>query len=297
MSCLSSTAPIDIDPEKQSGVCDLKCNYQFKYSESISTATNRGDYLSINYEPSSTSAPVRFNSYEYTVSEIRIYTPSLHSFRDHKTIGECIVVHTSNSGNSPLLVCVPIVAGNSATSASQYLSTVIQTMSKTAPVDGDATLVNTSFNLDVFVPSKPFFSYTATQPYQPCQGENHYVVFLPTDSNIHISSEDAETLSLIIEKNAYTVTTSGPSFYYNADGPSHSFGGNDDIYIDCQPVGESEEKVDVVSSESQATPNIFQGDMLKFILICLLFILLLYVFNYFLTYLGGKVKHSGSSAL
>lgn len=290
MSCLSSTAPIDIDPEKQSGTCELKCSFQYRYSDSISTATNRGDYISINYEPASTTAPVRFNSYEYTVSEMRIYTPSLHSFNGSKAKGECIIVHTSNSGSSPLLVCVPILSGNSATTASQYLSTVIQTMSKTAPVDGDTTLVNTSFNLDAFVPSKPFYSYTATQPYQPCQGENYYVVFQPDVSGIYLSETDAETLASVIESNAYTITTSPPPFYYNADGPGHSFGGGgDDIYIDCQPVGESDDTTNIMTtSNSNPNSNIFQGDFIKFILMCLFFFVLLFLFNLTLSYISGK---------
>jgi len=296
MSCLSSTAPIDIDAEKQSGTCDLKCNYQFRYSDSISTATNRGDYISINYEPTSSAPPVRFNAYEYSVSEMRIYTPSLHTYNDTKAAGECVIVHTSSSGNYPLLVCVPIGVGDSASKASQYLSNVIKTMSKTAPVDKDSTQIPQSFNLDDFVPSKPFYSYTGTQPYQPCQGKNNYVVFTPSDSACSVSSQVLETLRSVIQENAYTTNTSTP-FFYNSAGPGQSLNfGNDDIYIDCQPVGESEETIDVLNDNNNNngddnTIDLFQGEIWKYFIIFLVFLAIVYTFNYFLNYLAVSIKH------
>ena len=295
MSCLSSTAPIDIDAEKQSGTCDLKCNYQFHYSDSISTATNRGDYISINYEPASAAPPVRFNSYEYTVSEMRIYTPSLHTYNGSKAKGECIIVHTSSSGNAPLLVCVPIINGDSATNASQYLSEVINTMSKTAPVDGDSTQIQQSVNLDDFVPSKPFYSYAGTQPYQPCKRKNNYVVFIPSDSMCSFSHANLKMLKSIIRKNAYTTNTSTP-FFYNSNGPSQTSFQGDDIYIDCQPVGESSETTDMLYSGSSSSGNmdstIFKGDWIKYLIIFLVFLTIIYGFNFLLNYLGKNVSDS-----
>ena len=292
MSCLSSTAPINIDPETQSGTCDLKCNYQFNYTDSISTVVNRGDYLSINYEPASSAPGARFNAYDYSVSEIRIYTPSLHTFRGFKAAGECIIVHTSASGNSPLLVCVPIIGGRNSSTASQYLSRLIRAVSATAPVDGESTLVSEAFNLNEFVPASAFFSYTGTQPYQPCQGSNYYVVFEPSASVLGISDADLETLGSVIRENAYTVNEATPFFYNEAGATQGIGGGGDDIYIDCQPVSASEETTEVVSSSSSSSDsssNIFQGDVIKYFLMVLLFIFILYAFNYLLNYLGSKV--------
>jgi len=297
MSCLSSTAPININPETASGSCDLKCDYQFNYTDSISTVVNRGDYLSINYEPASSAPAVRFNAYDYSVSEIRIYTPSLHTFRGVKAKGECIIVHTSASGNSPLLVCVPILGGRNSSVASQYLSRVIWNVAKTAPDDGESTRVAHAFGLNDFVPAAPFFSYTGTQPYQPCHGENYYVVFEPSVSVLGISDKDLETLGSVIHENAYTVNDATP-FFYNKAGATQGIGGSgDDIYIDCQPVGASEETTDVISSSSSdsETPNIFQGDVLKYILMVLMFISMLYAFNYLLNYLKSKGTRAGSS--
>jgi len=292
MSCLSSTAPINIDAEKQSGTCDLKCDYQFNYSSSISTATNRGDYLSLNYEPASSASPVRFNAYDYTVSEVRIYTPSLHTFNGQKTKGECIIVHTSASGNNPLLVCVPILDGRNSGRASQYLSKMIRNVAKTAPVDGETTQIKHSFDLNDFVPSKPFFSYTGTQPYQPCQGKNYFVVFEPETSALGISAKDLEMLTSVINENAYVVNDSTP-FFYNKGGASQGMISGDDIYIDCQPVGQSEETTETVSDadNKSSIPDIFQGDWLKYFIICFAFFVLLMAFNNLLNYLGTSLKN------
>ena len=53
MSCSTATAPIDISMSKITGKCDLKCSYSFNYNNSSCLATNRGNYISISYDKSS----------------------------------------------------------------------------------------------------------------------------------------------------------------------------------------------------------------------------------------------------
>ena len=59
MSCPNATAPIDINISKITGKCALKCSYSFHYSNSACIATNRGEYISISYDKSS-SPPVLY---------------------------------------------------------------------------------------------------------------------------------------------------------------------------------------------------------------------------------------------
>ena len=108
MSCPNATAPIDISLSKITGKCDYKCSFSFQYNNSSCIATNRGDYLSLSYDKSS-SPPVLYNTAGYDVQEVRIYIPSLHSYNDSKTDGELIIVHTSNTGANPLLVSYYII--------------------------------------------------------------------------------------------------------------------------------------------------------------------------------------------
>ena len=173
MSCSNATAPIDISKENVIGKCDLKCELSYHYNDSSCVATNRGDYISLAYDTSS-SPPVTYNSSSYDVKEVRIYSPSLHSFNGTKADGEFIIIHNTYAGANPLLICIPIKSSNSGETSSKYLSNIIKTVATNAPtIDEQTTVTISNFNLNAFVPKKPFFSYTATEPYQPCnEGKN-----------------------------------------------------------------------------------------------------------------------------
>jgi len=260
MSCPNATAPINISISSITGKCNLKCSYIFSYKNSSCTATNNGDYISLSYDKSS-SSPVIYNAVGYDVQEIRIYTKSLHSFNGSKTDGELIIVHSSNTNATPLLVCVPIIQNNITSNNSNFFTTLINTMSNSAPSEGESTSVNvSSFNLSTFVPRKPFFSYTGTEPYQPCSTIVDYIVYTPLESTLYITSDTFDTLSQIITTNVYDVKT-GPNLFYNDKGPGHN-SNTDDIYIDCQPVGSSEDTTDVVVS-SDGNSGIDINEILK----------------------------------
>ena len=119
MSCPNATGPIDISMSKIKGKCDLKCAYHFDYNNSSCVATNQGEYISLAYDKSS-SPPVIYNALGYYVKEIRIFCPSLHSYNGEKTDGEFIIIHTSNTGEKPLLVCIPIQSNNVSNSISMF---------------------------------------------------------------------------------------------------------------------------------------------------------------------------------
>ena len=87
------------------------------------------------------------------------------------------------------------------------------------------------------VPRTPFYAYTATLPYRPCNGKYDYVVYDKNTSAITINSASFSRLKMLITANQYRTKTGTPLFY-NKFGPStegSSLG--DDIYIDCQPTG------------------------------------------------------------
>ena len=250
MSCPDSNAPIDINMNDIAGKCELKCSYSFKYhTTDRCVVTNRGDYISVAYDIPST-APVNYNDIAYFVSEVRVYSPSLHSYRGAKVDGEMIIVHNSSSGSSPLLVCVPIVKSGNDSSASTMMTAIIQTMSTNAPTNGETTNVDIyDFNLNGFIPKKTFFKYTANEPYQPCTTIVDYVVFIPSSGPINITETALSLLQTIITPNKYDIKT-GPKLYYNETGTGTGTGtgsGSDDIYIDCKPVGMSEDEINVVT--------------------------------------------------
>ena len=296
MSCPDATAPIDINLSDITGKCDFKCAYSFTYNNSSCVATNRGDYLSISYDKSS-SPPVLYNSIGYDVQEIRIYTPSLHSYAGAKTDAEMIIVHTSNTGANPLLVCIPIKSNNTSSVSASFFKTVIDTVSNSAPAEGESTTVNVNkFNLTAFVPRKPFFSYSATEPYQPCSASVEYIVFTPLNASLDMMPESLEKLHSIISANPYDIKK-GPLLFFNEKGPSQGGAGGGEIYIDCQPVGESDETTDVVIDNGGGSMSfkdmINNNPLIKLFLGSLLFIVILFGIKYVLNMLQ-PTKTTGS---
>jgi carbonic anhydrase len=297
MSCPNATAPIDINTSNVVGKCDYKCEYSFHYNDSSCIATNRGDYISVSYD-SSSSPPVTYNSSAYDVKEIRIYSPSLHSYMGNKTDGEAIIVHESASGAYPLLVCVPIKISNTGSVGSNYLSNIVTTVAQNAPADGEQTTVNISrFNLNALVPRKPFFSYTATEPYQPCStSKNEYIVFSLSDGSIGITKDILDKLHSIISANEYNIKK-GASLFYNEKGPTNA-DRDGQIYIDCQPVGQSEEEEIIVTDTGSSSFNFNTGDIMnnkyfQMFLGSLIFIAIVYLVKIGLDSYG--TKHGGAT--
>lgn len=297
MSCPNATAPIDINTSNVVGKCDYKCEYSFHYNDSSCIATNRGDYISVSYD-SSSSPPVTYNSSAYDVREIRIYSPSLHSYMGNKTDGEAIIVHESASGAYPLLVCVPIKVTNTGSIGANYLSNIVTTVAQNAPADGEQTTINISrFNLNALVPKKPFFSYTATEPYQPCStSKNEYIVFTLSDGAIGITKDILDKLHSIISANAYDIKT-GTSLFYNEKGPTNA-DRDGQIYIDCQPVGQSEEEEIIVTDTGSSSFNFNTGDIMnnkyfQMFLGSLIFIGIIYLVKIGLDSYGAK--HGGTT--
>ena len=293
MSCPTATAPIDISLSKITGKCDYKCFFSFQYSNSSCIATNRGDYLSLSYDKSS-SPPVLYNSTGYNVEEIRLYVPSLHSYNNTKMDGELIVVHSSNSGANPLLVCVPIKSNNTTSASALLFKTIVDTVANSAPADGESTTVSLKrFNLNALVPKKPYFSYSATEPYQPCSTPVEYIVYAPLNAALDMMPDTLTKLQSIIKSNPYDIKT-GPNLFYNEKGPSVGGADGGEIYIDCQPVDASDENVEVVTDNSGniSFQDWLNNPLVKLVLGSLLFIVILFAIK---TMLGFVSPTKGGS--
>ena len=68
-----------------------RCSYKYDYSITDLKITNTGNYLSITKQCLKSKAACTYNAAEYIVNEMRIYTPSLHSFIGEKADAEMIL--------------------------------------------------------------------------------------------------------------------------------------------------------------------------------------------------------------
>lgn len=249
MSCPNATAPINIKLKEYS-ICEYKCDYEFSYPSSSSLwLKNMEEYLSIKTEITA-DMPVLYNNNKYQVHEVRLYTPSLHSYAGEKTVSELIIHHKNERGGNDLMVCIPIIKDNSAKGeSSEIFRTIFNELSKTANSKNRETVITiNSFNLNKFIPLKPFHTYEGTLLYKPCNGSYDYIVFNKNNGGyIAINDKTNTMLSLLLKKNHNYVTHKvDDSFvFYNPKGPSalSKSKNNDEIYINCEPTGASGESL------------------------------------------------------
>jgi hypothetical protein len=265
---------INIAPQSVSGECDLKCAYNFKYSPSNSTITNKLYFLSMAYDQQKES-PVTYNGEKYNVSAVKLYKPSLHKYMGAKMAAELIIEHNPVNGGELLRVCIPIAAGS--TQLSPIITNIVKTASSSAPAKGDQTSF-ADFSLQSILPSVPFFSYYNNG--SVLGGD--YIVFGKLTA-LRLPETVLTTLGKIIQP--FDVTMTGDYLVWNKNGPNSSKENvdGDGIYIDCQPTGSSEETVDIINTATQFDifddPSVLYA--VKLFVSCLLFIVVLVAFNMF----------------
>jgi len=235
IECLNATSPVNIDMKSITGPCVLKCDYNYEYGDYSPNITNKEDYLSLNY--SGKPNPVKYNDERYTVQEVRIYQPSLHTFSGDHADGEIMIIHHGPGKN--LIVCIPIVSGGNTDKGSSQLGVLInEAASRTPNINESVTHSSGNFSLDNFIPNKKgYFAYSGTLPYNPCNGEYSYIVYKKEDG-LNLNSNTMRKIQDIIKKTITSVKTN--AVFFNKKGANSKLN-NDNIYIDCQPVDENGE--------------------------------------------------------
>jgi hypothetical protein len=269
---------INVSSQNVYGNCDLKCSYNYKYHHSNSVAKNNGVFLSLSYDKGSTS-PVIYNTHNYYVSKINIYSPSLHKFNDNYVSAELVIEHAPEIGGDLLYVCIPIVTSTNSSDASSILTDIIQSVSTNAPATNESTNLNLSnFNLNNIVPKKPFFSYVGTA------GLIGQVIVFANNNAIPLNDSILKKLANIIKP--YPITISGGDLFLNTKGPNTTVG-KQGIYISCQPTGSSEEEIEVSYSKNNVDYNLSSilnnpsiVSILQVLMGCILFIFVFYMLNY-----------------
>ena len=249
MSC--GDAPIDIT--SPAGTCELKCEYNFDYKDSNVVITNSGNHLKLSYDLGS-SPQVKYNAEDYNPREVRLYVPSIHRYQGQHADAELVIVHSSGSKN--LIVSVPITQSRTQSRTTKFLDQVANYVANFTPNSGDtASMGNAVWNLNDWVPEKPYYSYSGSAPYSPCAGGFDYVVFNRYDA----ATIRPDTLAKLKKSVASSGIGTKPNTFYNSTGPARQgldSIGEDDIYISCQPTGTSEDQ-EVVGGAKEKPTNFF----------------------------------------
>jgi len=231
--CDKANSPIDITDTGVSGTCNQKCYYIFNYNDSTCKVERNESFLKFDYD-SSTRTPAKISGIDLNVGEVRIYSPSLHTFDGKRTTAEIVVGHGGNG--TALLVCIPITTSTENSEGSVLLNQMISQTKRLAPNNGDTAVLTTSgFNLNKLIPRTEFYFYEGTLPFEPCTG-NYGIIVFKKNSFATVMPKTALDLSKLITPSNIT-TKPGTSYFVSSKSASTTE--DDEIYISCQPVGDS----------------------------------------------------------
>jgi len=288
---MSVDVSLNIDIDNVSAYCDLKCSFSFKYQgERVESISNNGDHFKFTLETINQPS-VLFNNEKYKPVSFYIYNPSIHYFKGSNVAAELIINHIQQQNGSTLAVCIPIILNATSSSATDIITELIDESASIVPGGNSSYTFNddVKINFQGIVPNRPFYTYK--------KNNNYFIVFDKTNA-ITIRDDTKDKLNTKLNKSIPAATTNEFKYevgklYYNSKGPSKN-DISDGIYISCRPTGSSVEDTPVVYDKQTYAPSFFTMEMfeskqvnqLMFIFInCILFVILLYFFNFLYGYL------------
>ena len=147
------------------GECSSKCSYSFEYSKSSNcVANNTGRLIELSYDESSVP-PVTYNGKKYKVSSVGLIAGSYYLFNGKMPKGLIFIKHipaVAGESTPDFGVIIPIVSGTSDIPSSNILKQIINETANLAPKSGNKSVLSVNnYNLNNFVPKKPFYSFKA----------------------------------------------------------------------------------------------------------------------------------------
>jgi len=270
---------INISNKYIEGKCDLKCAYNFTYSDANGTATNNGNNLKIVPEDREDYAVI-YNKEKYRVFWIYLTNSSCILYEDKQADAELLILHISESGKW-LVVFIPIINSTSSNSATGILSEIIKAASVSAPSKGDEVIIS-GIDLQNIVPNKPFFNCMSNNNH----GDTYECICFGMLDAIPLSSSSLDTLKKIISPATWSLKITG-GLFYNASGPNTTTEMGDGIYISCNPTGSSLETTHVTYEKNKPIfdmLNILDNPyfiiFMQILIACIIFILVCYIWNY-----------------
>lgn len=244
--------------------CNELCSYTFDYKTSSTIASVRNGYLQLGYTQSQ-DATILFNNISMQIREIRLYGYARNQYNSQVQNYMELYIHHIDTENKGInfMVCVPIMVQDNApqSNAQNFLTQILPHLTNTSD---ELTAINQVFSLNDFVPYASYFTADTTLPYEPNNGEYRTIFFIPEMHVPIISSELAEQIRTLI--NAQQIVDVQADYYspdtteimYNKGGSTNPVeaGTGDDIWIDCQPTGESLIPQNELEEDMGITPDI-----------------------------------------
>lgn len=261
--------------------CTTGCELSFDFKETNLTVQNRGNIYFFGVDPVMTP-PVVYNNKKYTPGMSAVlYEASSNPSVSYDTMSPAAffgVIH--ESGTNRLYMMIPIVeSSTNQTSASAMLTKVLnESFSKAPAPNTEAKIAVYDFSFQsIFPTNSPFFVINDTN-------SSTYVFF---KNPISIEKTVLDNLKKITKPitGGLGISKSSKVYYNETGATSIALIKDEEIYIDCQPVNSSEEKIEYV------TKNPFKNDLstilndpttyliLQLILSCIVFVVIYFILS------------------
>lgn len=225
---MSCTAPIDIPTSQNvntiSGTFNCMYDANMLSGQSVTLATDLS-HLTIPCGASRNNSKVSFyTAGTYIPTEIRIYKPSLHTYNGAPADAELLIVHSAvqqNRGSDGLIVSVPIsIGGGSGTSGLDAVIQAANTLNAgTVALTPSAAISDDDVNANDFIPSKRYYAYNGSLPYESCGGNYYYAVFTdPIAIAGPINNLVASSIAVAPSPSLLQKSKSGPNTGGSSDG-------------------------------------------------------------------------------
>jgi carbonic anhydrase len=171
--------------------CNKKCKLTYYFKDSGIVARNMGTHILIEFDDKETecaeySAPDTLicrngGVSKLVIKEIRIYVPSMHSYKNEPIPGELFIVLNNTQGGRNLIISLPITNSHGTIPyASSVLSEVVTFLGTNGNSEGEGGNVKgMSVDLNRFIPKNTgYYSYVGHLPWiaettaQSLNGEN-----------------------------------------------------------------------------------------------------------------------------
>jgi hypothetical protein len=231
-----------MDIKNTDNKCNLKCTFNYNYSETTIQAIINPAKISLKFGTPSI-APVKFNDVEYTPIGATIQYPSSTTYNGVRADGELTILHSANM-NKNLIISIPI--NTSSVSKPPVLDDIIGQTATLLPKTAYTNLTIPSFSVGAFVPKGTFFFADL---------DKGYTIYYGLDNTLFMSSESMDKLKQIVINPAPSDPSISAELFYNSDGSNlPSEGGADFNFLECDQVYEEE----VAVTDSNSGPSALQ---------------------------------------
>jgi hypothetical protein len=218
-----------------SGKCDNKCSYTFDYKKEPVIATNYETYLMFTRNAS--LDVIKYNEDEYFADSFQIYRSSGFKYNNFESEGILVITHSNRTiSSNKLLVNIPLYSGGSHTKSNSGITSLLTSIAKS----GNEPVEVRDIVLNDFIPQKEYYVFTNVEK---------NIVF-SRENGIYMDDENLKLLEALIPNPLKLYSTNGPQVFLSTRIATRGSGStSDEIYIDCQPTGSSEDEIEVANSK------------------------------------------------